>query len=306
MNSSSAKSLESFNHSEIVKEEGLEPELYAGLAEEALYTSNDDLASIFDHPSFSGTWVDLGAGDGRSIIQYAQKFPGRKSIGIEFSNERVDAGLEKIRNQKLGNANLLKGDLLFVEIPKGDIYFLYFPTGPVLDRILSVLSRQKNKFKIVAIESHGDLLPRLQRENWLNLASEIPLLSARHYPKAQIFESNGLLRSPELSFYDLSFQHKHLLISEDEKTWIGESFGMIEIRKDEFNLVLPPRTIRRDSVLAIIEENDLSGEILSAVKLRRGSPAALIRKIFLSPSFSIEISTGETIEWNQIKDLHQE
>jgi hypothetical protein len=298
--------LESFNHTEIERDVGPIPELYAGLSEEALYTSEEDLLSIFQHPLISGTWVDLGAGVGKSVLLYAARFPERKSVGIECAKARVEAGLLKIRERELSNAELLLGDLLFTEIPEGDVYFLYFPTGPVLDRLLCELSQKPKRFKIVAIESHGDLLLRLSKENWLTLKDEIHLSSQRHYPQAQIFESNGLFRETELSFYDLSFQHKYLLISEGEKSWIGESFGMTEIREDEFNLLVPPRTIQRDSVMAILDESEILEGIFPALKLRRELAHPLIRKIFVTPGFSLEISTGETIEWNQFLELIQE
>ena len=286
-------------------------ETYQGLSPEALYTSDEDLKRIFQHELVRGTWVDLGAGDGRTVNHYARTFSDRKSIGIELDSQRVKEG----HVDKPVHAQLIQGDLLTCEIPEGDTYFFYFPTGPVLDRILSELAKMKRPFRIVAIESHGDFLPRLDLENWLTRESEIPLTSPRHYPHAVIFETNAEERSSGLLPFTLSFIERYLLIREGDKTWIGDSKGLEWHSSSRFTLLHPPRTIDFESVDKILTFDELDAVTRLVVRIReRGEVkivtedrtiSGFIRKIHLSPGFSVEISSGETIEWQSIKVIQQ-
>lgn len=103
---------------------------YKGVSYEALYTSKEDLDLIFNDPNISGTFLDLGCGQGQTVLYYALKFPDRKAIGIEFHKSRVDFAVSLQRELELKNAHFNQHDLLFCEIPKADTYFLYFPTKP--------------------------------------------------------------------------------------------------------------------------------------------------------------------------------
>jgi SAM-dependent methyltransferase len=287
---------------------------YKGLTHQALYTSEFDLLEIFSHPDIKGTFCDLGCGTGKAPLLYGYLFKGCKAIGLEFEEARLNVGRKFKRLYPAANVSLIHADLLTCNLPRADVYFLYFPTGPVLDRILTKLYESKIVFQLVVIESHGDLLPRLDLENWLTLKAEIPLRSQRHYPSARIYLRNNEVRSNSLLPFTLSFQKKFLLISEEE--WIGETEGMEWTQNKSFTLIYPPRTMQWKDVkkLMVLEDIDLS--MHAAIFIRRMGVVevhtlkkifeGIIRKIITKPTFHLELSSGEKVEWDEILTITQD
>lgn len=278
---------------------------------EALYTSSEDLETIFHHELVRGTFCDLGCGTGQAPLLYGYFFPERRAIGIEFDVARIKAG----REFQSANVELVHADLLTSEIPDADTYFLYFPTGPVLDRVLNELFLKKHFFNLVAIESHGDLLPRLAFENWLVLNDEVELKTQRHYPRARIYAREFCDHSKEHSLFEHSFKESFLEIHETGETWIGESLGLEWSEGDKFNLKTPPRTISRQDVKKLVSFESMPPEWQTVVKLRRLGEIeirtrenlfrGIIRKIIVGPLFLVEISSGERIQWSEIMTITQ-
>jgi SAM-dependent methyltransferase len=318
MKSSSLLNWEHFNsrHFETEKNISKRQGSYQGLNADAMYTSLEDLEALFSHKLISGRFIDLGCGHGRSALFYADLFPERESIGIEFEKARLDVGESFSIKNKLFNARLYHLDLLTCDIPDGETYFLYFPTGPVLDRILSVLYQKTSAFILIAIESHGDLLPRLDLENWLHAVSEVPLKSARHASCARIYQRHLVTRDDSLLPFTLSFRRHFLFIKDLQDVWIGESFGMEWVTDDRFELQTPPRTINWKNVKKMMVWDDLHALYQLAVDLRArgevsitssmGDYEGFIRKIIIEPVFRLELSTGQQVEWNKIFTITQE
>lgn len=287
---------------------------YKGLRPEALYTSDEDLLKIFSYPDISGTFCDLGCGTGKAPLLYGYLFKDRKAYGLELEEARLKVGNHFKSLYPADNVFLMQVDLLTCDIPQVDTYFLYFPTGPVLDRILTKLYELKGHFRIIAIESHGDLLPRLDLENWLTLKEEIPLKSQRHYHSARVYLRNEQVRLKTLLPFTLSYEKKFLLISEEE--WIGETEGL-EWNKDlSFTLMLPPRTIQWSDVKKLVVLEDIDLKMHAAIRIRRlgmveiqtqaKSYVGIIRKIITKPTFHLELSSGEKVEWDEILTITQD
>lgn len=287
---------------------------YQGLLAEALYSDPEDLSRIFQSPLVHGNLIDLGAGVGLSCIIYGMLFPERKALGIEFEPSRLDFARRMAEELQLPNVSFELADLLRISIPKGHTYFLYFPTGMVLDKILQDLYLSQETFILIAIESHGDLLPRLERENWLELVEEIPLKSERHYPKAKVYQRLLSARDDQLILHQHSFKRNYLLVDEGEQ-WIGETYDLEWSKDDQYDLKIPPRTISFNNVRKILSEDEIAPEVMQAIELRRLGEIVIrtkgttlqgyIRKIIVSPSFRLEISTGEKVEWSQILTISQ-
>lgn len=306
------KELFQFDHKSIENEVRERPGHYKDLPPEALYTSFEDLANILGGPWVSGTWVDLGAGVGQSSLMYAYLYPDRKSIAIESDKARSDAGLKKRDSLGLLNCEFILDDLETCPLPDGETFFLYFPTGLVLDRILCELRHLKKFKRLIAIESHGDLLPRLKKESWLYPVGSIPLKTPRHFPEAMVYER---VDAPaEYGPHQISFLNKHLsILDQDLSLWLGESRGLEWLQGNQYQLLYPPRTICWDQVQKIMNEEDLDELSYFLVKLRRLSPIVIhtldkklegsIRKIVVSPSFKLELSSGELVEWKDIKSI---
>jgi hypothetical protein len=305
-----------FEHALIEAKVKPRPGSYPGLMPEALYTSFEDLEAIMLKPQIRGTWVDLGAGVGFSCLMYGMLFPDRKAIGIEWESARVEQGLSMIHQLGIGNVQLQLADLMTCEIPQGDTYFLYFPTGPILDRILAILRKRAKPFVLVAIESHGDLLPRLGKEHWLRKIGDIPLKSARHHPTAVMFEGLPAVSAATLPPHELSFQQKYLIITEEhQRSWLGDSFGLEWLQDDCYQLLHPPRTIHWNQVREVLELQELTEPMRLLVELRRGGELKLthdsgmitgeLRKIMLAPVLALELSDGQLIEWRAISSIQQ-
>lgn len=304
MKSSSHPFWEHFNQEHLsIEDEVLDRKgSYRGLPKEALSTHPIDLENIFRSGFIQGTFVDLGCGTGETVLTYAELFPERSAVGVEFEKARIEAAKPFLRD----NAKLIHGDLLTCEIPQGDTYFLYFPTGPVLDRILTTLYESKKQFHLIVIESHGDLIPRIKLENWLHEVAEVPLISKRHYPSAKIFNRGPETRDESLLPFTLSYQEKFLLVHD----WIGETFGMEWTSETRFELQTPPRTIVWGDVKKLMILDDFSSLERRILLLRREGElvfdlkdkniTGFIRKIILKPTLAVEISNGEKVEWTEI------
>ncbi len=284
---------------------------YQGLEEAALLTSLEDYNEIFRNLTDFSTYIELGSGHGLGPVLFAHTFPTKKAFGIEFEQARLNESLRLKSSYNLENVDFVFGDLLTCEIPFGDLYFLYFPVGPVLDRILKILGESRSDLSLVAIESHGDLLPRLDRENWLERYFEIPLRAARHYPNAVLYKKIHLKKP---SFDDYSFVENFFEIQdEDGSIWLGDSYGMSWCKENLYNLQFPPRTINQDQILNILDEKNLTEFLKELISLRRKGPLSFetdrgilngeIRKIFIRPDLKLELSTGQHLLFSEINSL---
>lgn len=301
------------NHKKIEEKVSERPESYRNLDPAALYTSLEDFSKIFSHPLVKGTFLDLGCGLGQGCLLYSKTFPDRNSIGLELESSRVEEGIKQKHFLGLNNVELKIHDLLIEATPLADTYFLYFPTGPILDKLLTELYSQKRTFTLVAIESHGDLLPRLEFENWLELEDEIPLSSQRHYPNAKVYVSTQSERKvPEAFLY--SYQELELVIEDEHGLWIGDSKDLYWAGGANFNLLHPPRTINWGSVKTLKGKSEFDQVLQHALSLRVQGEVIIetfdrviqgfIRKIYISPVFHLEISNGEKVELSQIKKIN--
>jgi SAM-dependent methyltransferase len=317
MKSSWPRSLErfKFDHELIESGVGNQSGSYQGLDPRALYTSREDFLALFSHELVSGTFVDLGCGTGEGCLLYGHLYPDRFAIGVDFETARISAGLKIKAELKLSQVKLLQQDLLHDPLPVGDTYFLYFPTGMVLDRILNELYQSHRFFRLIAIESHGDLFPRLSKENWLRTVAEIPLVSERHHPQARVFERQQGLRLESLLPHTLSFQEKYLVIQEDGYIWLGESLGLEWSLEERYELLTPPRSILWHQVKEVLSFDQIPVKYQQAIKLRRLGEVKIqtfssdyqgfIRKIGMEPTFHLELSSGAKVEWSDIVTITQ-
>ncbi len=166
---------------------------------------------------------------------------------------------------------------------------------------------------LVVIESHGDLFPRLDKEEWLIVARRIPLKSQRHDMEARIYRSSGTVGKLS-GLHEYSFRERFFLISEDGMTWLGESQGLFASGSD-IQLIHPPRTIQEENVVKIMTINELSPLERFLNLLRRTGElemttgeknySGFIRKIITAPAFSVEFSCGERVEWSRIQLIKQ-
>ncbi len=287
-----------------------------GLSYTALYTSKEDLDALFIDPCINGTLLDIGCGDGHVVLYYALSFPHRRAIGIENQRSRFDFASLIKNDYDIKNASFICDDLLHCQMPSADVYFLYFPTGHVLDKIISSLYDEMKEFTLIVIESHGDLIKRIEKENWLEFSHEIPLSSLRHYPHARIYKRIFKERDSSLKPFQQSYKKNYILIQEDNIIWIGGTYEMGWLGDDVFNLNDPPRTIRWSDVKKLMLYKDFDplrrfvlnlrekGEL--RFSLKDFTAIGCIRKIIIEPTFMIELSTGQRLKWEEITSIFKD
>lgn len=71
---------------------------------------------------------DLGCGDGRVLVTAARQFRA-KAVGVELSPKIAQMARDIIKQQKLdGDASVIEGNLLDVDLSKADVVTLYLLT----------------------------------------------------------------------------------------------------------------------------------------------------------------------------------
>jgi len=282
---------------------------YKGLSLIALYTSFEDLINIFKHPEVKGVWVDIGGGSGRSCLLYSF-VKNESSINLEIDPARALIA-EQLAQKFMLKVESRVCDLQSDVIPSGDTYFLYFPTGFVLDRVLDILS-QRVDFTLVVIESHGDLIARIDKEKGYELIDKILLTSPRHNPFAHIYRKTKCILS-EAGPHQLSFKDELLVIEDSLGEWVADSFGLEWLGEDTYQFLHPPRAITwsRD-FKRILSPGSKDFELIKNISLLRklrevrivlddGKELnSVIRKIRISGTLRLEISTSELLEWRRI------
>ncbi len=287
------------------------PGSYFGLEQQALLTDISDYLNIFSHFNDVTSFVEFGSAYGHGPLIFSRLFPSAHAIGIEFEEVRFNTAVTLKNNFNLNNCEFVLADLSTAKIPPADLYFLYFPTGPILDRILFELSQMTHQFHLIVVESHSDLIPRLEKETWLTEDFEVPLVSKRHYSKAKVFSSGGLKIS---SYFDFSFKEKYFMIRDiDNSIWIGDSLGLEWHSKDYLTLLNPPYTIHENQVQAMVEFSSFNLPTQHLIKLRALGGVKIeshlkhfqgfIRKIYIDPHFLIELSTGERINFDDLSKI---
>lgn len=87
------------------------------------------------------TLVDLGAGDGRVLIEAAREF-GAKPIGIEVDPERIARIKERLESTGV-QAELIQDDFMKVNLSKADVIVMYL-SDSANARLAQKLRRELN------------------------------------------------------------------------------------------------------------------------------------------------------------------
>lgn len=87
---------------------------------------------------------DLGCGDGRIILEAAQKF-GAKAVGVELDDGRYKECVRKVQEAHLeGRVEVVHGDLLSLDLKRANVVTLYLLTS-ANERVKPNLERDLRK-----------------------------------------------------------------------------------------------------------------------------------------------------------------
>lgn len=232
---------------------------HQGLESQALNTSYKDfyqLGKLLPEGPDSQVFIDIGAGFARSKLLFSLFFPQYKVIAIEGVKERIEQAKICARAWEIDSSDFIYADLWQTPLPKGDIFFLYFPTGRLLFHLLRQLKKMalSRQITLVAIESHGDLLPTLEWAcPWLIKCDNISSASLRHHSEIIVYRS---ILPEQMSYFVKDEQEllHDLFHRLDQKG----SFIFKNIREKQ--QVLSTLALEDDSWDLIIEDQDVGGK----------------------------------------------
>lgn len=159
-------------------------ETYAGsnLDESALNTSWADYYSMIKLLSKNKLkMLDIGSAYSKGTL-LSKALGARNISSVELVAPRVRATKSKLSELNLKLDEVYNADALNISFEEYDIFFIYQPVSKFLSDLLSKISNEQSK-KIWVIESHGDLVNRIDLDSRFNNKFElIELNSKRHLP----------------------------------------------------------------------------------------------------------------------------
>ncbi len=262
---------------------------YSGLDNRALLTSYRDYQAMIQalEPAPGTHFFEPGAGYFRAFFLYSILYPEMKYTGIEQVKERVLAAKEAAQSLHMDSTGIKLGDALEME-ESFDYMFLYLPSVPMTQKLISKAKR-KIGTSIIAIESHGDLIPLLEgQRNSLKITEIINSESQRH--------RNGIFIY-QVSSFEKDYADELLEVTDDDmKCFVieenGEQFliptrgSWLSIQENHITTAFPEMEIKFESIIDIQTPND---ELLPWHALRFSKDTnTKVRKIFTKPSPVVE------------------
>jgi precorrin-6B methylase 2 len=130
---------------------------------------------------------DLGAGDGRILIEAAREF-GAKCVGVEIDPDRVSRLKERLAATKV-DAEIINGDLMQVDLSSADVITIYLSDSVNAKLAPKLVRELKSGARVVSLDY---TLPNWKHDREVSMASaglsrKVYLYSAnrRQYPGSQ-------------------------------------------------------------------------------------------------------------------------
>lgn len=304
-------------------------DFYYDLSADALNTSYHDFWQIFTQLDKKSTFVDLGSGVSRGAF-VALNFDGLKYIGIELMDERISSTIESLRKLGQKSSDILKLDLSSSRLPSANYYFIYFPLGKTLSFILMqlIIMAKNNNFEIIVIESHGDLIDKMNALSFSFKLRDSSLTTSlpRHNNKIHFFKTDlNPIKYIDLEYDIANFRVRKetfplalLFWQQEKKNYLNFS-GWV-LRMDELDIVKrgsdlhlllmdPEREILIENFTSITCFNsDSAHPLLDNLyfykKMKMQFSLGSITKIFLKENeISIECLSGDIIPLQKFLSL---
>ncbi len=157
--------------------------------------------------------LELGCGDGTSLIAFAYALPGSQFVGVDLAARPVEIGNARIAALGLKNVTLRRADVMEVDASYGDFDFIFahglfsWVPEPVRERVLTICSALL-KPKGVAYLSYNAYPGSFQRD----MLRAMLQIHTRHIaePAAKIRQSLGLIDFIRASPFQDSPYHRFI------------------------------------------------------------------------------------------------
>ncbi|MCP4915189.1 MAG: hypothetical protein GY909_18865 [Oligoflexia bacterium] len=230
------------------------------LLPEALYTSIEDWNNILEwikSNSPQSKVCDLGAGEARGTLLASTHFKELSVTSIEANSERFLHTVKYLKEKNLYQNNIKSGNFLNTDLSDFDCFFLYLPVGESLYQLFETFSKREKEFLLIAIESHGDLLPFV--EDYFDVApiSKIALSDSRHNEFAHIYRVNEFIENKLQKILNKRQSDIEILVEEFHPTQNTYQFkrSLRDVqygpKKGHITVANPPRLINLDNIISI-------------------------------------------------------
>ena len=108
----------------------------------------------------SGTFVDLGCGDGRVVVEVAARFPERfqRGVGMDLQPDLIRRAKARARRRRVQSfCSFSVADLTSVDLRLASVVFLYFPTHVLPALLARVLHASHLRDGAILISADGAL-----------------------------------------------------------------------------------------------------------------------------------------------------
>ncbi len=282
------------------------PEVYAGLNEQALLTSYLDYFQILQDLPRGEILVDLGAGYARGTL--LSEYLGLNScLSLELSEHRVNCAKDGLQSIGACSEKVICTDLGAAELPQAYGYYLYFPVGKVLNQVLAKLFKMARKQKeifLYACESHGELLDFLNGLEGILEVKRFKTSLQRHHNEIVKYKikpiapdihwqqniGNWFIQQQERSL-GLVFNYYHPLLKK-EVEWL-QRFEDLELITYQRRPTFQDRFGRR---IDLYNKEYLKRVIALEDEIEKYFSQDGIKKLFIDDGLFAELKTGNYIQ----------
>ena len=134
----------------------------------------------------------------------------------------------------LNTNKFIVSDSLEIDLSQFDVLYIYQPTGRFLTKLLDKVTRKNNQQYIWAVESHGDLIPRLDSDSRLTKKKvQLSFHAARHDRNLYSYSVIRNETSPFINFERALYSNRFVEVR-DYNSIYGEFRWITKAEKKKF------------------------------------------------------------------------
>lgn len=298
----------------MLTESNSNPELYLenNLEEQALNTSwYDYYQMICLSKKLDITVLDIGSAYSKgTLLSLVLNFSNFTSV--EVVSERINWAKKVAASLGLNTNKFIVSDSLEIDLSQFDVLYIYQPTGRFLTKLLDKVTRKNNQQYIWAVESHGDLIPRLDSDSRLTKKKvQLSFHAARHDRNLYSYSVIRNETSPFINFERALYSNRFVEVRDynsiyGEFRWITKAEkGFVDFQNKTIVIELNGKRIN-------VKEEDLSNfsfpasigvfvmKYINSKKVIYKNKEQRIIRIITSPKNALELSSSGKVYEEQL------